>query len=318
MTVERTQAPSSYVEQQQAATVLAPVYGQSDAPIDPFPTKEPNAFQVVWSNKKARIGIIILAVFVLMAIVGPWIAPYSLTDTHFPPGKGPSLAHWLGTTQSGQDVLTQLLNGARVSIFVGFVSGAIVICVALVVGFVAGYFGGWVDDVLSLLMNVMLVLPGLPLMILIAAYIPHHGIGEIILVMSITGWAFGGRTLRAQMLTLSRQDYVVSAKFAGESSLWIIFREILPNMLSYIIANFFGAVTGAILAEAGLEFLGLGNPSITSWGTMIYWAQNGDALLDGQWAWIIAPGLCIALLAASLTLINFGIDAVANPRLQED
>lgn len=155
-------------------------------------------------------------------------------------------------------------------------------------------------------------------MILIASYIPSHGIWEIILVMSLTGWAFGGRTLRAQMLTLSRRDYVIAARFAGESPLRIIFREILPNSLSYIIANFFGAVTGAILAEAGLEFLGLGNPSITSWGTMIYWAQNGDALLEGQWAWVLAPGLCIALVASSLTFINFGIDAVANPRLQED
>lgn len=280
--------------------------------------QHPNAFQMVWSNKKARLGMMILSVFLLMALFGPLLAPYSIANTSFKASVGPSIAHWLGTTQSGQDVLTQLLYGARVSMFVGFVAGAIVIVVALAVGFVAGYFGGIVDDILSLIMNVILVLPGLPLMILIAAYIPHHGIGEIILVMSLTGWAFGGRTLRAQMLTLSRQDYVLSARFAGENSFRIIFREILPNMLSYIIANFFGAVTGAVLAEAGLEFLGLGNPSITSWGTMIYWAQNGDALLNGQWAWIMAPGLCIALLAASLTLINFGIDAVANPRLQED
>jgi len=280
--------------------------------------KQPHAFQIVWANKKARLGIVILAAFLLMALFGPLLAPYSITNTSFAAAAGPSMAHWIGTTQSGQDVLTQLLYGARISLLVGFVSGAIVILVALAVGFVAGYFGGIVDDILSLVMNVMLVLPGLPLMILISAYIPHHGIGEIILVMSLTGWAFGGRTLRAQMLTLSRQDYVLSARFAGEHPFRIIFREILPNMLSYILANFFGAVTGAVLAEAGLEFLGLGNPSITSWGTMIYWAQNGDALLNGQWAWILAPGLCIALLATSLTFINFGIDAVANPRLQED
>ncbi|QSO47248.1 ABC transporter permease [Alicyclobacillus mengziensis] len=280
--------------------------------------KQQSPIQIVWRNKKARIGIVILTLFVLMALFGPLLAPYSVTNTSFAPAQGPTAAHWLGTTQSGQDVFTQLLYGARVSMFVGFVSGGIVILVALVVGFVAGYFGGMVDDILSLVMNIMLVLPGLPLMILIAAYIPHHGIGEIIFVMSLTGWAFGGRTLRAQMLTLSRQDYVLSARFAGENPFRIIFREILPNMLSYIIANFFGAVTGAVLAEAGLEFLGLGNPSITSWGTMIYWAQNGDALLNGQWAWIIAPGLCIALLASSMTLINFGIDTVANPRLQED
>ncbi|WDL96097.1 ABC transporter permease [Alicyclobacillus sp. ALC3] len=280
--------------------------------------KQQRPIQIVWRNRKARIGIVILTIFVLMALFGPLVAPYSITNISFAPSQGPTAAHWLGTTQSGQDVLTQLLFGARVSMFVGFVSGGIVILVALLVGFVAGYFGGIIDDVLSLVMNIVLVLPGLPLMILIATYIPHHGIGEIIFVMSLTGWAFGGRTLRAQMLTLSRQDYVLSARFAGENPFRVIFREILPNMLSYIIANFFGAVTGAVLAEAGLEFLGLGNPSITSWGTMIYWAQNGDALLNGQWAWIIAPGLCIALLASSLTLINFGIDTIANPRLQEN
>lgn len=277
-----------------------------------------SAVHTVWVNRKARIGIVILGIFILIAIIGPWISPYSLSNIGFSVSQPPSFAHWLGTTQSGQDVLTQLLYGARISMLVGFIAGAITITIALIVGFLAGYFSGWIDDVLSLLMNVMLVLPGLPLMIVIAAYIPSHGIWEIILVMSLTGWAFGGRTLRAQMLTLSRQDYVVAARFAGESPITIIFREILPNMLSYIIANFFGAVTGAILAEAGLEFLGLGNPSITSWGTMIYWAQNGDALLNGQWAWVLAPGLCIALLATSLTLINFGIDAIANPRLQED
>ncbi|PWI58153.1 ABC transporter permease [Sulfoacidibacillus thermotolerans] len=280
--------------------------------------KPPNFFVLLWSNRKARIGITMLFFFFAMAVFGPLVAPYSLSDTDFATSQPPTLAHWLGTTQSGQDVLTQLLYGARVSLFVGFVAGALVIVIAMFIGFVAGYFRGWVDDLLSLLMNIVLVLPGLPLMILIAAYIPSHGIGEIILVMSITGWAFGGRTLRAQMFTMVQQDYVIAAKFAGEKSLWIIFREIVPNMLSYIIANFFGAVIGAVLAEAGLEFLGLGNPSITSWGTMIYWAQSSDAMLSGQWAWILAPGLCIAGLAASLTFINFGIDAVANPRLQEE
>ncbi len=280
--------------------------------------KQPGFLALLWENRKARMGIIVLTFFILMALFGPLLAPYSLSDTNFALSHPPSAAHWLGTTQSGQDVLTQLIYGSRVSMFVGFIAGALVIFIALLVGFLAGYFGGLVDEVLSLAMNVMLVLPGLPLMILIAAYMPSHGIWEIIMVMSITGWAFGGRSLRAQMMTVVQQDYVVAAKFAGERPLRVIFREIMPNMLSYIIANFFGAVIGAVLAEAGLEFLGLGNPSITSWGTMIYWAQSSDAMLNGQWAWILAPGLCIALLAASLTMINFGIDAVANPRLQEE
>lgn len=272
----------------------------------------------LWSNGKARLGIIILVMFLCMAVFAPVLAPYPLSDTHFAVGQPPTMAHWLGTTQRGQDVMTQLLYGARVSLFVGFITGAIAIVIAMLVGFVSAYYRGWLDDGLSLLINVVLVLPGLPLMILIATYIPNHGIWEIIGVMSVTGWAFGARSFRAQLMTVAQQDYVMAARFSGEGTFRIIFREITPNMLSYIVAHFFGAVIGAVLGEAGLEFLGLGNPSITSWGTMIYWAQNGDAMLTGQWAWILAPGLCIALVATSLTLINFGIDAIANPRLQED
>lgn len=272
----------------------------------------------LWSNRKARMGIILLSFFILMALLAPYIAPYRLNDTNFPVGQGPTMAHWLGTTQRGQDVLTQLLYGSRVSLFVGFVTGTIIIAIAMLVGFITAYFRGVVDDVLSLIMNVVLVIPGLPLMILLATYIPNHGIWEIIGVMSATGWAYGGRAFRAQMMTMAQRDYVLAAQLAGDSTWRIIIKEIAPNMLSYIIAHYFGAVVGAVLGEAGLEFLGLGNPSITSWGTMIFWAQNSDAMLGGQWAWIIAPGLCIALVATSLTLINFGIDAIANPRLREE
>ncbi|QQE79785.1 ABC transporter permease [Alicyclobacillus sp. SO9] len=280
--------------------------------------KQPGFIRLLWANRKARIGMALLAVFILMAVFGPLVAPYSIHDTNFPVSQNPSAAHWLGTTQRGQDVFTQLLYGSRVSMFVGFVAGLITIMIAILVGFFAAYYRGITDDVLSLVINVVLVLPGLPLMILIATYIPTHGIWEIIGVMSITGWAFGGRSFRAQIMTVVQQDYVIAARFAGERAPRIIFHEVLPNMFSYVIAHFFGAVIGSVLGEAGLEFLGLGNPSITSWGTMIYWAQNADAMLTGQWGWILAPGLCIALVATSLTLINFGIDAVANPRLQEE
>lgn len=282
------------------------------------PNTRPGFMAQLWANRKARIGIVLLVFFLLMATVGPLLAPYSLNDTNFAVGQPPSWAHWLGTTQRGQDVFTQLLYGSRVSLFVGFVTGVITILIAMLVGFLSAYYRGWLDDGLSLIINVVLVIPGLPLMILLATYIPSHGMWEIIGVMSATGWAFGGRSFRAQMMTVAQQDYVVAARFAGERAWRIVFKEIAPNMLSYIVAHFFGAVVGAVLGEAGLEFLGLGNPSITSWGTMIYWAQNGEAMLTGQWAWILAPGLCIALVATSLTLINFGVDAIANPRLQED
>jgi peptide/nickel transport system permease protein len=165
---------------------------------------------------------------------------------------------------------------------------------------------------------VVLVIPGLPLMIVLASYLPFRGPWAIILVQSVVGWAWGARVLRSQTLSLRTRDYITGAIFAGESTWRIVFREIMPNMTSLLASSFFGAATGAVLGEAGLEFLGLGDPFVISWGTMLYWAQNGGALLSGQWAWMIMPGLCIALLATSLSLINFGIDAISNPKLRED
>jgi peptide/nickel transport system permease protein len=165
--------------------------------------------------------------------------------------------------------------------------------------------------------NLFLVIPGLPLMIVIAAYLQNGGIAVIIAVIVVTGWAWGARVLRSQTQSLRGRDFVTAAQFSGESAPRIVFREILPNMTSLIVGSFFGAATSAILAEAGLEFLGLGDSSIVSWGTILYWAQNSNALLTGQWILLFAPGLCIALLAMSLTLINFGVDAVSNPRLRE-
>jgi peptide/nickel transport system permease protein len=161
------------------------------------------------------------------------------------------------------------------------------------------------------------VIPALPLMIVIAAYLPNKGVGVIILVVVVTGWATGARVMRSQTQSLRNRDFVASALFSGDRLPRIVFREILPNMTSLIAASFLAAAVAAVLSEAGLEFLGLGNPNTISWGTMLYWAQNNNALLTGQWVQIFAPGLCIALLATSLSLINFGVDALSNPRLRE-
>lgn len=285
---------------------------------------KPNPFRslarsldVVWSNKKARVGIIILGVFVLAAIFGPLLAPYGATVNTFPRSADASAAHWLGTTAAGEDVLSQLISGARISVLVGFVAGGLATVVAVVIGLGWGYLRGFTSDTINFIVNLFLVIPALPLMIVIATYLQNGGIAVIIIVIIITGWAWGARVLRSQTQSLRGRDFVTAARFSGDSALRIIFREILPNMISIIAASFFGAATAAILAEAGLEFLGLGDSSIVSWGTMLYWAQNSSALLTGQWVLLFAPGLCIALLAVSLTLINFGVDAVSNPRLRD-
>lgn len=282
-------------------------------------SRMPTWFAILWSNRKSRVGLLMLAVFFVVAILAPIVAPHDPKFTDFDASLPPSGTHPLGTTAAGQDILSQLVYGARTSIIVGILAGTFVTLIALLVGLTAGYLQGWVDEVLSFLINLALVVPVLPLMITLAAYSPEgvRGLWLIIFVISITGWAWGARVKRAQILTLRARDYITAAKFAGEGTIRIVFREIMPNMMSLVVAGFLGAAGGAIGAEAGLEFLGLGDPTTISWGTMLYWANNNGAMLTGQWIWLGAPGLAIALLLSSLTLINFGVDALSNPHLRE-
>jgi peptide/nickel transport system permease protein len=275
------------------------------------------AAATLWSNWKSRLGLIILAFFVLVAIFAPLLAPYGATQDGFPRNADSSPEHWFGTTAAGEDVLSQLIYGARVSVLVGFIAGLLSTIIAVLIGLSWGYIRGFGAEVVNFFVNLFLVIPGLPLMIVIAAYLQNGGLFMIVTVIVITGWAWGARVLRSQTQSLRSRDFVTAARFSGDSSFRVVFSEILPNMTSLITGSFFGAATAAILAEAGLEFLGLGDSSIVSWGTILYWAQNSNALLTGQWILLFAPGLCIALLAMSLTLINFGVDAISNPRLRE-
>jgi len=190
--------------------------------------------------------------------------------------------------------------------------------ISVIIGLVSGYFGGLIDEVLSLFTNVFLVLPTLPLAILIAAFAAYRGPLTIVIVLTVTGWSWGARILRAQTLSMRNRDYVEAAKASGETTLRIIFFEIFPNEISIVAAELLGTVIYAILAETALEFLGLGDITSTSWGTMLYWAGNNDALLLGAWWWFLPPGLCIAVLGAGLAFVNFGIDEVANPRLRTE
>lgn len=271
----------------------------------------------LWGNGKARLGLIILGLFVLVAVFAPLLAPYGAKDNGFERNADASPAHWLGTTAAGEDVLSQLIYGSQVSLLVGLAAGLLSTIVAVLIGLSWGYMRGFAAEVIGFIVNLFLVIPGLPLMIVIAAYLQNGGILMIIAVIVVTGWAWGARVLRSQTQSLRGNDFVASAQFSGDSPARIVFREILPNMTSIIAGTLFGAATAAILAEAGLEFLGLGDSSIVSWGTMLYWAQNSNSLLTGQWLLLFAPGLCIALLALSLTLINFGVDGISNPRLRE-
>ncbi len=267
-------------------------------------------------NPKSLIGLLLLLFFVGVAVLAPVLAPYSPKDTSFIPFGTGSAEHPMGTTALGEDVFSQLIWGTRLSLLVGLVAGAIATFVSVVIGLVSGYAGGILDEVLSTFTNIFLVIPGLPLLIIIAAYVNVEGVLPIIFVIAVTGWAWGARVLRAQTLSLRNRDFVEAARVVGEGGGKIVFAEVLPNMLSLIAANFFGAALFAVLSEAGLEFLGLGDVGIVTWGTMLYWAQTNQAFLLNQWAWMIAPGVCIALLGTSFALLNFAVDEITNPKLR--
>lgn len=275
------------------------------------------ALRTLWSNRKARIGLAVVALFIAVAALAPLIAPHSPTVTTFKPYSNPNGTNWFGTTGDGQDVFSQMVYGARVSLLVGLAAGLGATLVAVTLGLIAGYRPGIVDEGLSFVTNFALVIPSLPLMIILAAYIPSRSVWTIVLVVTFTSWATGARVIRSQASTLRAREFVTSAVFSGERLFRVVFREILPNMTSLVAGSFFGAATAAVMAQASLEFLGLGNPNTVSWGTILHDAQQQNALLTGQWVMVFAPGLAIALLALSFTLINFGVDALSNPRLRE-
>lgn len=303
-----------------AATTLLEQAAEADLALaDETESSGPTWYQVIWSSKKARVGIVILALYVAVAILAPLIAPYDASDTTFNPVEPPSGAHWMGTTTQGADIFSQLIYGTRVSLIVGLFGGLFATVLALVVGLLSGYLEGtWVDDVLSFITNVALVVPVLPLIITLMAYSEVRSIWFTIFIIGIISWAGAARAKRAQIITLRNRDWVTAAKFAGDGTGTIVFREIMPQMTSLVAAGFFGAANGAIGAEAGLSFLGLGNTDSISWGTMLYQAQLQGALAQGLWIWLLVPGLVLSGLIFALTLVNFGIDLISNPHLRED
>ncbi|GCE05261.1 ABC transporter permease [Dictyobacter aurantiacus] len=280
-----------------------------------------HAFQTVWRqltrNKKVTIGLVIVFFFILVAAFGPLFIHSDPNRLSEDAQAAPSAAHWLGTTAVGQDIFNQLVVGTRSSIFWGFATGIAVTVLSIIVGLVSGYFGGVIDEVLSLLTNVFLVLPALPLAIVLASYFPRGPL-TVALVITFTSWSWGARVLRSQTLSMRSREFVTAARANGETTWRIIFFEIFPNEISIVAANFVSTTLYVILASASLEFLGLGDPNGISWGDMFYWAQKANALISGLWWWFIPPGICIAVLGAGLSLINFGIDEIADPRLRKE
>jgi peptide/nickel transport system permease protein len=271
-------------------------------------------------SPKILTGLGILAFFVLWSIIGPFVRPFdpSASFANNPVPLPPSGAHWLGTTQVQQDVFSQLLVGGGLMIGVALLGGLIATALSVVVGVTAGYLGGLGDDLLSMLANIFLVMPALPLLIIIIGFLGQSASSNLLviaLIIAVTGWAWGARVLRAQTLSLRNRDYVDSARIIGERRWRIIASEILPNLTPIVATSFLFTTLYAVGTYSALAFLGLVNPN-WSWGGMLFYAQLSNAEVSGYWWWFIPPGLAIALLGTSLVLLNFGIDEFINPRLR--
>jgi len=273
-------------------------------------------FAQLLHNRKALIGLTILVLVILMAVFAPLLTEYLPTQRVGRPHQPPSADHLLGTTRLGYDVFTRLLYGARVSLAVGFGAGLLITVIGTVLGIIAGYKGGVLDEVITFFTNMVLVIPNLPLLLVVAAFIGQANPLVIAVILGLTSWAWGVRVTRSETLSIRQRDFVKSAEMLGEPQWRIMMFEIFPNLISIVGINFIGSVIFAVITEATLEFLGLGDPNTVSWGIMLYNAQNSSALSVGAWWDVLTPCLALATLGLGLALINFAIDEIANPRLR--
>ncbi len=280
-----------------------------------------SALARTWRNlpAKAKVGVVLFGLFLLAAVIGPQVVPYDPSYANPDPSllmARPSAQHLLGTTQTGQDVLSQLLVGIRLTIELALLVGVIATTAAVLVGVTSAFLGGFWDELLSLVSNVFLVIPALPLLILLLGYLPQKGQLPTIIVLSVLGWPWGARVVRAQTLMIRNRDFIAAARESGERGWRIIAFDIIPNEVSLIAASFVNTVLYAIGASVALAFVGLTDLNSWSLGTILYWAQSQQALQLGAWWWFVPPGLAIALIGTSLVLLNTGIDELGSPRLR--
>ncbi|MGX6605536.1 ABC transporter permease [Micromonosporaceae bacterium Da 78-11] len=302
--------PTSSIEQ------VIPGQGSMAQPQPAKPGRAKRQRFLFISNRKAATGLVVLGLYLLFAIIGPWVAPFDPSARSNDLIQGPSIHHWFGTTHLGQDIFSQILVGTRSVMFVGFLAGLIATTLSVLIGVTAGYLGGKADDSLSALTNVVLVIPAIPLMIIITSILNNASDTLIALVIGLTSWSWNARVLRAQTLSLRRRDYVEASRATGEKTWRIVIFELLPNLTAVIASGFVGTVIFAVLSEITLAFIGITSNNGWNWGTILFWAQGQQALGQGAWWWFVPAGLAIAFLGTSLSLINFGIDEFVSPRLR--
>jgi peptide/nickel transport system permease protein len=279
----------------------------------------PGWLALLLRNRKSRIGLAMVGFVIIIALIAPLISVAHPNEFNIDATRqAPSWHHLFGTTDQGSDIFSQVVVGARKSLLLGLAAATLATGIAAILGITAGYTGGVIDDVVTFLTNVFLTIPAIPLLIVVSGYLKNRGQGTMILILAAVLWAFEARILRGQALTLKKRDFIQAAKAAGESTPRIVFGELMPNMISRIAAAFVLVFYIALLVDAGLEFLGLGDMSKTSWGVTLYWAETNSTVLQGEWWPFFFPGAALAFTVLGLVLLLAGIDEVSNPRLRAE
>lgn len=268
-------------------------------------------------DKRILVGAGIILFFVALAIVGPFIDPNDPQAFIGPTGQAPTSDYWFGTTTFGQDVFAQFVNGLQATFVVGLLGGGLAALVGISIGFIAGYHGGIVDEVLNMITNIALVIPTLVVLVVIAAFLSARGVVVEAAFVGLTSWPWAARAVRAQTFSLRSREFVDLARLSGLSGWKITFQEIAPNMGSYLFMTFILLFGGAVLIAATLDFIGLGPTDGISLGLMMNSAVLWSALQLGLWWWFIPPGLGITAIVGALYVMNVGLDEIFNPKLRE-
>lgn len=298
------------------AAVAAPLVDSGAAVVGPK-RKRNEVVYFALRNSKFIIGMLIVLLYVIVGVIGPQFTDYGPYDYVGPSNEAPGSEFWLGTTTFGQDVYTQVVLGLGSTFVVGLLGGGLATLIGMAVGFTAGYRGGWIDEVLSMLTNIVLTIPQLAALIIVAAYLQVRGVIIEGVLIGLFGWPWIARAIRAQTFTLRTREFVDLARLSGVGTAKIIRREIAPNMSSYLVLVLILSFGGAILTGAFLEFLGLGPTDAVTLGTMMNHAVSWSALQLGLWWWFVPPGLVITMIVSALYFMNVGLDEVFNPKLRE-
>ncbi|MGI6238138.1 MAG: ABC transporter permease [Christensenellales bacterium] len=269
----------------------------------------------LFRNSRAMIGLAIILFFGAVALFAPQIAPYNPKSIEFMPWTKPDASHILGVDAYGRDVFSNLVYGTRVTITVGVLAGVITAAIGTIVGLVAGYKGGAVGEVLMRIVDVFLTIPMLAFMIVIASLLDSMTTKHTVLIIGLFSWMWMARSVRSQTLSEKKRDYIDAARALGMGNTEIMFKELLPNIIPVITANAVMVITTAMLTEASMSFLGIGDPTSTSWGKMLSIAYDNAAIVRRAWYWILPPGFCIATLGYAFMLIgNSFLDQYASDR----